>query len=83
MHESLAPGGLLLSGPKGSGKTTTLRALSALLQLSPECLTATIWVACRSLAGETVVTLQQRLLQKVSPLLQQQLQDSSRPLLTQ
>ncbi|KAK9828356.1 hypothetical protein WJX74_010633 [Apatococcus lobatus] len=59
------PGGLLLCGPRGSGKTSILRGIAAVLGQTPACLAACTWLDCRKVAGEGLPALQRHLLSKV------------------
>ncbi len=46
------PGGLLVSGPTGCGKTALLSAAAKALQRHPQCLTYPVVVRCREVASE-------------------------------
>ena len=46
------PGGLLITGPQGSGKSALVAAVGAALQAHPECLTHVVVVNCRELQAE-------------------------------
>ena len=54
-----------MCGPRGSGKTSILKAMAGLLEQTPACLAACTWLDCREQAGESLPTLQRRLLTKV------------------
>lgn len=46
------PGGLLVSGPAGSGKSALVAAAGQALELHPQCLTHTVMVKCREMTWE-------------------------------
>lgn len=46
------PGGLLVSGPAGSGKSALLAAAARALRAHPQCLTHTVVVRCREVGPE-------------------------------
>ena len=46
------PGGLLVSGPPGSGKSALVAAAAAALQRHPQCLTYPVVVRCREITAE-------------------------------
>jgi peroxin-1 len=51
-----APGGVLLHGPPGVGRTRLALAIAAALATDPECVAFTPTVACAALAGEDAST---------------------------
>jgi hypothetical protein len=59
------PGGLLVCGPAGSGKTALLAATAAVLGAHPECLTYTVTLSCRELSAEGAQQAQAQILPKV------------------
>ena len=63
--EAPAPGGVLLCGPRGSGKSSVLSAIATVLGSNPACLAACSWLDCRSLAGEGLAAWQRQILTKV------------------
>ncbi|BDA47966.1 probable peroxisome biogenesis factor 1 [Coccomyxa sp. Obi] len=48
------PGGLLVCGPAGSGKTALVRACAQALGRHPLCRTHVVWVNCRDVETETL-----------------------------
>lgn len=59
------PGGLLVCGPAGSGKSALLAAAAAALQQHPECLTYTVTISCRDISAESARQAQAQILPKV------------------
>ncbi|KAL4452226.1 hypothetical protein ABPG75_007888 [Micractinium tetrahymenae] len=59
------PGGLLVCGPAGSGKSGLLVAAAAALRQHPECLTYTVTVSCRDISAEGASQAQAQILPKV------------------
>eukprot|EP00887_Chlorella_sp_A99_P002124 scaffold21.g2124.t1 len=60
------PGGLLVAGPPGSGKSALAALLAAALRRHPQCLTHTVVVSCRELAAEGAHHAQTHLIPKAS-----------------
>ncbi|PRW56943.1 peroxisome biogenesis 1 isoform X1 [Chlorella sorokiniana] len=59
------PGGLLVCGPAGSGKSALLAGAAAALQAHPECLTYCVTVSCREISAEAASQAQAQILPKV------------------
>ena len=59
------PGGLLVCGPAGSGKSAVLSAAARALQRHPECLTYTVTLSCREVSAEGASQAQAQILPKV------------------
>ncbi|KAK9829370.1 hypothetical protein WJX72_005440 [[Myrmecia] bisecta] len=66
---SCAPGGLLICGTSGSGKTGLARLLAGQLEAHPACLAHVVHVDCGSLATESADAIKRQL----SPLVQEAL----------
>ena len=60
------PGGLLLSGPAGCGKTGLAQLLAATLLQHPQTLTHTVTVNCQDLANDSPANIIKVLVPKVS-----------------
>jgi DNA replication protein DnaC len=59
------PGGLLVCGPAGSGKSAVLAAAASALRRHPECLTYTVTLSCREVSAEGASQAQAQILPKV------------------
>ncbi len=58
------PGGLLVCGPAGSGKSALLASAAAALRQHPECLTYTVTVSCRDISAESAGQAQAQIMPK-------------------
>ena len=61
------PGGMLVSGPPGSGKSALAAVLGSVLLRHQECLTYTVVVSCRELTAEGTPQARAQLIPKARP----------------
>jgi len=60
------PGGLLLSGPAGCGKTGLAHLVATILQHHPQTLTHIVTVNCQDVANDSPPNIMKHLIPKVS-----------------